>query len=147
MTRLGLGPSLFLHFPQVRQSVILLAMRWWHGIFISRCRCALGAILRYLLGLLPYQGSFPFKTWAINLVGSFLIGWLSARLGRQAWFPGDQLLLITGLCGGFTTFSTFSLENLKLLQAGHYFQALLYMASSLVLGLACVALGYYLGKL
>ena len=70
---------------------------------------ALGAILRYLLGLLPYQGSFPFKTWAINLAGSFLIGWLSARLGRQAWFPGDQLLLITGLCGGFTTFSTFSL--------------------------------------
>ncbi|WP_314943277.1 fluoride efflux transporter CrcB [Abiotrophia defectiva] len=108
---------------------------------------ALGAILRYLLGLLPYQGSFPFKTWAINLVGSFLIGWLSARLGRQAWFPGDQLLLITGLCGGFTTFSTFSLENLELLQAGHYSQALLYMASSLVLGLACVALGYYLGKL
>ena len=46
---------------------------------------ALGAILRYLLGLLPYQGNFPFKTWAINLVGSFLIGWLSARLGRQAW--------------------------------------------------------------
>ena len=45
---------------------------------------ALGAILRYLLGLLPYQGSFPLKTWAINLVGSFLIGWLSARLGRQA---------------------------------------------------------------
>ena len=39
---------------------------------------ALGAILRYLLGLLPYQGSFPLKTWAINLVGSFLIGWLSA---------------------------------------------------------------------
>lgn len=108
---------------------------------------ALGAILRYLLGLLPYQGSFPLKTWAINLVGSFLIGWLSALLGRQTWFPGDQLLLITGLCGGFTTFSTFSLENLKLLQAGHYCQALLYMASSLVLGLACVTLGYYLGKL
>ena len=60
---------------------------------------ALGAILRYLLGLLPYQGNFPFKTWAINLVGSFLIGWLSARLGRQAWFPGDQLLLITALHG------------------------------------------------
>ena len=86
---------------------------------------ALGAILRYLLGLLPYQGSFPLKTWAINLVGSFLIGWLSALLGRQTWFPGDQLLLITG----------------------HYSQALLYMASSLVLGLACVTLGYYLGKL
>ena len=107
---------------------------------------ALGAILRYLLGLLPYQGSFPLKTWAINLVGSFLIGWLSAHLGRQAWFQGNQLLLITGLCGGFTTFSTFSLENLKLLQAGHYSQALLYMASSLVLGLASVALGHYLGQ-
>lgn len=80
-------------------------------------------------------------------MGSFLIGWLSAHLGRQAWFQGDQLLLITGLYGSFSTFSTFSLENLKLLQAGHYSQALLYMASSLVLGLACVTLGYYLGKL
>ena len=98
---------------------------------------AIGAILRYLLSQLPLQHALPIKTLFINLLGSLVIGFLSAKF---------QLLLITGVCGGFTTFSTFSLESLQLIQNGDTPLALLYMAISLVGGLACVAFGYFIGQ-
>ena len=88
----------------------------------------------------------PIKTLFINLLGSLVIGFLSAKFQQSHWFEGDQLLLITGVCGGFTTFSTFSLESLQLIQNGDTPLALLYMAISLVGGLACVAFGYFLGQ-
>ena len=79
---------------------------------------AIGAILRYLLSQLSLQHSLPIKTLFINLLGSLVIGFLSAKFQQSHWFEGDQLLLITGVCGGFTTFSTFSLESLQLIQNG-----------------------------
>ena len=106
---------------------------------------AIGAILRYLLSQLPFQHEFPLKTLLINLLGSFVIGFLSAKFQQSHWFEGDQLLLITGVCGGFTTFSTFSLESLQLIQNGDTPLAILYMAISLVVGLLCVVFGYFLG--
>ena len=99
---------------------------------------AIGAILRYLLSQLPLQHALPIKTLFINLLGSLVIGFLSAKFQQSHWFEGDQLL--------FTTFSTFSLESLQLIQNGDTPLALLYMAISLVGGLACVAFGYFLGQ-
>ena len=107
---------------------------------------AIGAILRYLLSQLSLQHALPIKTLFINLLGSLVIGFLSAKFQQSHWFEGDQLLLITGVCGGFTTFSTFSLESLQLIQNGDTPLALLYMVLSLVGGLACVAFGYFLGQ-
>ena len=107
---------------------------------------AIGAILRYLLSQLSLQHALPIKTLFINLLGSLVIGFLSAKFQQSHWFEGDQLLLITGVCGGFTTFSTFSLESLQLIQNGDTPLALLYMAISLLGGLACVAFGYFIGQ-
>lgn len=89
------------------------------------------------------NGAFPYHTFAVNIVGCLLIGLfygLAARghLGNNA----TTLLLTTGLCGGFTTFSTFCNENIALLRGDNAFVALLYIASSMFCGLLAVALGY-----
>ena len=108
---------------------------------------AIGAILRYLISQFPIKNAFQIKTRVINLIGSFVIGYLSAKFQQAHWFQGDQLLLVTGVCGGFTTFSTFSLESLQLVQNGNTLLAVMYMLISLIGGLIFVALGYLLGQL
>ena len=101
--------------------------------------------LRYLISrlMLPWAVSsgFPFSTLTVNVAGSLLIGALMG-LGLSG---GWALLCIVGFCGGFTTFSTFSLETVTLLRAGSYLPAALYMWSSMVLSIAAVCGGYYLG--
>lgn len=97
-----------------------------------------GSVLRYLLGLvLPARSAFPVTTFLINVVGSFALGFLTALALRGA-LPNDQLSLMlrVGLCGGFTTFSTFSVESASLLQNGAYGMAVAYVTASIVL---CVA--------
>lgn len=89
------------------------------------------------------NGAFPYHTFAVNIVGCLLIGLfygLAARghLGNNA----TTLLLTTGLCGGFTTFSTFCNENIALLRGDNALTALVYVASSVFCGLLAVALGY-----
>jgi CrcB protein len=102
----------------------------------------LGSILRYLVNirLLNFNVSFPWATLTINLSGSLLIGILMALWikDHNIW----KLLLITGFCGGFTTFSTFSYENLVLWKTGHEQAALLYMVTSLIGGILCVFIGF-----
>ena len=104
-----------------------------------------GSALRYLISrlMLPWAVSsgFPFSTLTVNVAGSLLIGALMG-LGLSG---GWALLCIVGFCGGFTTFSTFSLETVTLLRAGSYLPAALYMWSSVVLSIAAVCGGYYLG--
>ncbi len=100
---------------------------------------ALGSMLRYAatLYLVPLWGSkFPFATFAVNMLGSFLIGAAYVLL-VETWTltPPWRLFFITGILGGFTTFSAFSLETLQLWQQGQVAPALLYAASSLLLGL------------
>lgn len=100
----------------------------------------LGAVLRYLIGLLPVgTGSFPVKTWCINLAGALAIGLIAAFATKNPEFdPHLVLLLKVGVCGGFTTFSTFAFETTDLLEKGSVGMALAYAVSSVVLGVLAV---------
>ena len=83
---------------------------------------AIGSVLRYLIGLIPVkeQFLFPIKTFAINVIGCFVIGLVTAlTLKSNNLNPKLVLFMKVGICGGFTTFSTFALESSNLLKNGH----------------------------
>lgn len=101
---------------------------------------AAGSVLRYLA--VAAVGA-PLGTFVVNVMGSFAIGVLFVTLGGRGPLVA---LFMTGLLGGFTTFSAFSLDALKLWQAGQGGQALLYVAGSVILSLVAVALGASLAK-
>ncbi len=109
---------------------------------------AIGGLLRYLVGLwtVPISGTFPTGTLIINIIGSFVIGFfgtLTLHGGRHPASDNLRLFVMVGLCGGFTTFSSFSLQTFDLLRSGHWGRALTYVALSSTLGLAAVAVGHY----
>ena len=107
----------------------------------------IGSVLRYLTGLIPVRETlvFPVKTFAINLIGAFLIGIITAAaLKHAAISPKLVLFFKAGVCGGFTTFSTFALESLDLIKGGHLAAALAYISLSAVLGVLAVFAGEYL---
>ena len=96
-----------------------------------------GSVLRYLVGRMvsgSCQGSFPWGTFTANIIGCLLIGLITAAIARWHLTEEIRLLLVVGLCGGFTTFSTFSNETFQLLSSGHVATALAYVASSIVIG-------------
>ncbi len=101
---------------------------------------AVGAVLRYLLGLIPVKEitSFPFITLSINVLGALLIGGIAAYSSRHSVNDSLMLFLKIGLCGGFTTFSTFSLEAAQLIKSGSIFTAVTYAALSVVLCICAV---------
>jgi CrcB protein len=101
---------------------------------------ALGSVLRYLM--VAAVGA-PWGTAAVNMIGSFAIGVLFVLLDTRV---GWQLFLMTGLLGGFTTFSAFSLDTIKLIEAGQPLQAALYVLGSVALSLIAVALGVALAR-
>lgn len=112
---------------------------------LINCLCVglggcIGSVLRYLVGLLPYgTGAFPLKTLAINVLGAFVLGLLGAWVARHTNAnPQVVLLLKVGLCGGFTTFSTFAFETAALLQTGAWPLALAYASASVVLSVGAV---------
>lgn len=109
---------------------------------------AIGGLLRYLVGIwtIPVSGSFPTGTLIINVLGSFVIGFFGTYTlhgGRHPASDNMRLFVMVGLCGGFTTFSSFSLETYDLLRSGHWGRALAYVVLSSTLGLAAVAVGHY----
>jgi fluoride exporter len=106
---------------------------------------ALGSMLRYALYLLVPVKDFPYPTLIINITGSFIIGIVIALSIKDETFLNNwKLFLATGICGGFTTFSAFSAENIGLLQNGKYTMALTYILLSIVLGIAGAWLGFKL---
>jgi fluoride exporter len=111
---------------------------------------AIGGIVRLLIGksiMQVFQYPFPLGTFIINISGSFLIGILYALYGKSGNLsPSALLFLATGVCGGFTTFSAFSYENLLLLRSGNYMMAMVYITGSIIIGLLAVFAGYAIGK-
>lgn len=102
---------------------------------------AVGSVLRYLISLFPVSSTngFPFKTLLINILGSFVIGLIAAITGKNTHIsPETVLFLKTGICGGFTTFSTFALESSTLIQSGKITSAVIYITASIVISLAAV---------
>ena len=107
----------------------------------------IGGAARYLVSLMLKDAGkvFPWATFIVNLVGCFIIGLLWGLFSRTANEGNNwALFLIVGLCGGFTTFSTFSKEALIILQSGNFWGFAGYIALSVSAGVALVALGYYL---
>ena len=105
-----------------------------------------GSVLRYLVGLWIGSTAFSWATLAVNAVGSLAIGLFGGWASRFGWGEAVRLSLTVGLCGGFTTFSTFSKESLALIESGSYGLFALYAAGSIVLGIAAVAFGFWLAK-
>ena len=107
-----------------------------------------GGALRYAVSLIMKNITaqiFPWATLSVNLIGCFLFGLIFALFGKYSSVNSTLcLLLATGFCGGFTTFSTFENESLQMLQCGNILGFFAYVLASLVLGIALVALGYYL---
>ena len=101
---------------------------------------AIGAIGRYLIGLLPMnpENGFPVKTFLINVIGCFIIGIIAALADKNAVNPNLVLLIKVGICGGFTTFSSFALETEGLIAKGSIGVALMYVILSLVCGVLAV---------
>ena len=105
---------------------------------------ALGAVCRYLMSLIPYRGDFPYITLLTNLLGAVLIGVVVGMASKNRELSPNLIsFLKTGFCGGFTTFSTFSLETLSLLESHRIITGCLYASVSVVLCVAGVAIGMF----
>ena len=113
---------------------------------------AIGGLARYWTGVwvAGWAGTeFPWGTLLINILGSFVIGLVGAGVAERGWSttPVDlRAFVMVGLCGGFTTFSAFSLQTLELLQAGRHGAAIAYTASSVTACIVMVWGGWMLGR-
>jgi CrcB protein len=106
-----------------------------------------GSVLRYLIGRYYNQVEHNvfLGTFIVNITGSLIIGILFGLAEKNHLLsPNQTLLLATGFCGGFTTFSTFALENSSLIKSGNYWMLFLYLSSTVIVGLLAVFLGLYL---
>ncbi len=108
---------------------------------------AAGSMLRYAFSIWFKHAHFPLATFLVNIIGSFIIGAVFAYALRSEQFANNwRLFLAAGICGGFTTFSAFSLESLLLLQQQRISMFFLYIFGTLLMGLPAAWLGYSLMK-
>ena len=109
----------------------------------------LGSGLRYLVttSMSQYSKVLPFGTFAVNMLGCLLIGLILGYAQKENALTSNQtLLLATGFCGGFTTFSAFAQENFQLLKTGDIMQFSIYTIGSIAVGLIAVFIGLYIAK-
>ena len=105
----------------------------------------LGSGLRYLatLTMNQYSKFFPFGTFTVNMLGCLLIGLILGYAQKENTLTSNQILLMTtGFCGGFTTFSAFANENLELLKNGDFFNFTLYTLTSIFIAMILIYTGY-----
>lgn len=104
-----------------------------------------GSVMRYLLSQFSNGmwslGGFPVGTFLCNVLGCFLIGTFNSLAGTMGWGSDVRLMLTVGLCGGFTTFSTFSNEGMALINQGNYAMYATYVVASILFGVLAVLLG------
>jgi fluoride exporter len=106
---------------------------------------SIGGVLRYAVSLVVKNSTFPYATILVNIIGSFIIGTIFAfSLKNDNNQEQIKLFFATGICGGFTTLSAFSLENMLLLKSENYTTALLYIVLSITLSIIAVFAGYKL---
>ncbi|EDP71687.1 hypothetical protein FBALC1_04347 [Flavobacteriales bacterium ALC-1] len=108
-----------------------------------------GSVLRFVIGkwLNNSENGIPYGTFAANIIGSLLIGIILGLAAKNETLSQSQtLLLATGFCGGFTTFSTFAYENHVFLKSGDFTSFALYTIASFVIGFLAVFFGMYLVK-
>jgi CrcB protein len=132
------------HFRQVFQEIPML------NVLLVALGGAVGSVCRYLVGVwtLRWFGpSFPWGTLAVNVIGCFAIGLLTEMIARRFDASAElRLLMVTGLIGGFTTFSAFSLDAISLYERGATAAAASYVLASVVVSFGAVVAGLALGR-
>lgn len=93
------------------------------------------------------SATFPYATFTANVISCIILGMLIGLMLNKQLDSKMQLLLMTGFCGGFSTFSTFSAETYKLMEAGNVTMALVYIAASILVCLVCIGVGIKLGQM
>jgi fluoride exporter len=120
-----------------------------YKILIVALGGSLGSIARYIGAKTidsHFNANFPAGTFSVNIIGSFAIGIIYAIVARKTGSDNWALFLGTGFCGGFTTFSAFAFENISLINQRMAMTSILYIVSSVALGLLAVVGGMALGK-
>lgn len=129
-----------------RKALIML----WKDILLIGLGGGAGSIARFLCqrgAYTIYPHAFPFGTFIVNVAGCFIIGMLLGLMEKGALLkPEWRMLLVTGFCGGFTTFSAFAAENIQLLKDGRLLYFFIYIIASIVLGLLAAFVGLVLFK-
>lgn len=111
---------------------------------------AIGSVFRYGVSILTLKWSnypYPIATFLVNVIGCFVFGLSAVYIEKLPWSSSlYSLLILTGFCGGFTTFSAFAAENIKLMLEGRLAMSMVYILASIVLSFLAFYLGLLLGK-
>jgi CrcB protein len=121
----------------------------FHHIALVALGGMTGSVLRYLVGVFFVSkawGSFPWATFTVNISGSLVMGLVAGVAVRYSTVQSWYLLVATGFCGGFTTFSALSNESITMLRTQQWGALALYLSATLILGIGAAALGYSLTK-